>query len=188
MSEGEKKGYVVRDRRRFDVDGAPRVDEEAEASRAEPEPARRAPEPARASAANVRGGVPQPPPSAARGPASPTGGPQSGPQMGGPAAGPQGSRAETAARRAAGEGVDFSSLVLSLATNAMISLQGGAGDERIPGGRPNLGAAAQHIEILLMLEEKTRGNLTPDEHEMLQSVLYDLRMSYVEIARQLGVG
>jgi hypothetical protein len=185
MSEDEKKGYVVRDRRRFDVDGAPRAEQEGEAARAAPEPARAAPEPARASASNVRGATPQPPPTTTRGPGAPS---MDKPQAGGPAPSPKGSRAESAARRGAGEGVDFSSLVLSLATNAMISLQGGAGDERIPGGRPNLGAAAQHIEILLMLEEKTRGNLTPDEHEMLQSVLYDLRMSYVEIARQLGVG
>lgn len=91
---------------------------------------------------------------------------------------PEGSRAV----RGAAEAVDFSSLVLSVATNAMIALGATGPEDRIP-GRPNLAAAAQNIEILIMLEEKTRGNLTPEEAELMQSVLYDLKMQYVTVAQ-----
>jgi hypothetical protein len=40
--------------------------------------------------------------------------------------------------------------------------------------------AKQTIDILSMLEEKTTGNLSPDEKGMLQNVLYDLRIMYVK--------
>jgi hypothetical protein len=46
----------------------------------------------------------------------------------------------------------------------------------------NLGAAKQTIDILGMLEEKTRGNLTDQERDMLRHILYDLRMIYVREA------
>jgi hypothetical protein len=45
---------------------------------------------------------------------------------------------------------------------------------------PNLGAAAQMIEILGLIEEKTRGNLTAEERQLLDQILYELRMRYVE--------
>ena len=44
----------------------------------------------------------------------------------------------------------------------------------------NLPLAKQTIDILGMLEEKTRGNLTKDEETMLKNILYDLRMIYVK--------
>ena len=46
----------------------------------------------------------------------------------------------------------------------------------------NLTAAKQTIDILGMLEEKTRGNLTDQERDMLRHILYDLRMIYVREA------
>lgn len=82
--------------------------------------------------------------------------------------------------------VDFTSFVLSLATNAIMSLEGDAQDGRVPGAKINLSVAAQHIDILAMLEIKTRGNLTDEEKAMLQSVLYDLRMHYLEAAQRAG--
>ncbi len=45
---------------------------------------------------------------------------------------------------------------------------------------PNLEGAAQMIEILTLLEEKTRGNLTAEERQLLEQVLYELRMRFVE--------
>ena len=45
----------------------------------------------------------------------------------------------------------------------------------------NLPAARQTIELLEMLGEKTRGNLEEEERKLLESLLYDLRMRYVEV-------
>ena len=45
---------------------------------------------------------------------------------------------------------------------------------------PDLDAAAQLIELLAMLEEKTRGNLTAEERQLLDQVLFELRMRFVE--------
>ena len=40
------------------------------------------------------------------------------------------------------------------------------------------------IDILALLEEKTRGNLTPDEQQLLETVLYELRLRFVEAQGQ----
>ena len=76
----------------------------------------------------------------------------------------------------------FTGFVLSLASTAAIHF----GDLPDPeSGQPaevNLGGAAQMIEILALLEQKTRGNLTAEEREVLSQVLYELRMRYVEAA------
>ena len=76
-------------------------------------------------------------------------------------------------------GIDFSTLVLSLATSAMVHMglvpetEGGPVDKNLP-------LAHQTIDTLEMLQEKTRGNLTDEETKLLQSVLYELRMGYVK--------
>ncbi len=44
----------------------------------------------------------------------------------------------------------------------------------------NLDGAAQMIEILALLEQKTRGNLTAEERQVLEQVLYELRLRFVE--------
>ena len=41
--------------------------------------------------------------------------------------------------------------------------------------------ARQTIDIIGLLQEKTKGNLTPKEESMLQNVLYELRMAYLEV-------
>jgi len=83
--------------------------------------------------------------------------------------------------------IDFSAFVFSLARTALIHL----GIENHPetGGRnTNLEAARETIDVLGMLEEKTRGNLTPEEAELISKMLYTLRMSYVEVAGAHGSG
>jgi len=75
--------------------------------------------------------------------------------------------------------VTFSTLIVSL--NAAVLSNLGVIDE--PGSNKrikNLQLAKHTIDILAMLEEKTRGNLTQDEATMLKSILYDLRMIYVK--------
>jgi hypothetical protein len=81
--------------------------------------------------------------------------------------------------------IDFYTFLFSLGSSAAIHL----GDAPHPeSGAPaeNLLLAKQTIDILGMLEEKTRGNLTPDEAKLLDSLLYDLRLRYVQKAQQQG--
>jgi hypothetical protein len=75
--------------------------------------------------------------------------------------------------------LDFSTFVLSLGSSCMVNLGRveGPDGERQP---PNLPAAKQMIDILGLLEEKTRGNLDESEHKLLSSLLYDLRVQYVD--------
>ena len=74
----------------------------------------------------------------------------------------------------------FTAFVLSLASTAAIHF----GDlaDPVTGERtePNLEGATQMIEILSLLEQKTRGNLTAEEREVLGQVLYELRMRFVQ--------
>jgi len=75
--------------------------------------------------------------------------------------------------------VDFSTFIVSLASNVMVHLGVDAEDEV---ANPNLELAQQTIDILALLEEKTRGNLTEDEDKLLKGVLYQVRMAYVSKA------
>ena len=74
----------------------------------------------------------------------------------------------------------FTAFVLSLASTAAIHF--GDLPDPISGeaSEPNLDAAAQMIEILGLLDVKTRGNLTAEEWQLLEQVLYELRMRFVE--------
>jgi hypothetical protein len=78
------------------------------------------------------------------------------------------------------QGLSFTAFVLSLATTAAVHF----GDIPDPatGARaePNLDGAAQMIEILALLDEKTRGNLTAEERQILEGVLFELRMRFVQ--------
>ena len=78
------------------------------------------------------------------------------------------------------QSLTFSAFVLSLASSAAIHF--GDLQDPLSGAKaePNLEGAAQMIEILSLLEQKTRGNLTADEQELLEQVLYELRMRFVE--------
>ncbi len=75
--------------------------------------------------------------------------------------------------------VSFSGFVLSLVTTAAVHF--GDYPDPVSGktNEPNLEGASQMIEILSMLEQKTRGNLTAQERSLLEQVLYELRMRYV---------
>jgi hypothetical protein len=76
--------------------------------------------------------------------------------------------------------LSFTAFVLSLASTAAIhfgDLPDPATGER---AEPNLDGAAQMIEILTLLDQKTRGNLTAEERQVLEQVLYELRLRYVE--------
>lgn len=69
--------------------------------------------------------------------------------------------------------------VMSLGSSAMVNL----GKVPAPGASEttkDLAAAKQIIDILGVLEEKTRGNLDESEEKLLKSLLYDLRVSFVD--------
>ena len=75
--------------------------------------------------------------------------------------------------------LSFTAFVVSLASSAAIHF--GDLPDPMTGQRAevNLEGAAQMIEILALLEEKTRGNLTIEERQVLEQVLYELRLRFV---------
>jgi hypothetical protein len=78
--------------------------------------------------------------------------------------------------------VDFSTHILSLASSALISL----GQMPAPGGdsiEVDLETAKHLIDVIGMLEQKTKGNLDDGEQKLLQSLLYDLRVAYVDASK-----
>jgi len=77
---------------------------------------------------------------------------------------------------------EFAALVSMLATQAYLALGvlGVEGEER---RQPDLPAAQFNIDLLAMLEEKTRGNLTAEETKLLSGTLHQLRMVFVEMSR-----
>jgi hypothetical protein len=75
--------------------------------------------------------------------------------------------------------IDFPTFVLSLNSSALVQL--GLIDDPDSGQKAkNLPLAKQTIDMLAMLEEKTKGNLTDDEEKILTNILYELRMLYVK--------
>jgi len=78
--------------------------------------------------------------------------------------------------------VDFGTLVLSLGSSAIMHLGEMAGPES---GKveKDLGMAKHTIDLLSMLQAKTKGNLTAQEDKLLESLLYDLRIRYVEASK-----
>ncbi|MFL5363369.1 MAG: DUF1844 domain-containing protein [Myxococcales bacterium] len=76
-------------------------------------------------------------------------------------------------------GLDFNAFVLSLGSSALIHLGEAPDPESGKTQEPDLALAQGSIDLLALLEEKTKGNLTPDESRFLQTMLYDLRMRFV---------
>ena len=81
--------------------------------------------------------------------------------------------------------IDFSTFILSLGSSALIFL----GDIKDPihgakGG--NIPQAREMIDLLDMLEKKTKGNLNKEEESLIAGLLFDLRMKYVEKTSKSG--
>jgi len=165
MSE-EKKPFTVTDRRHFTREGEVRDDA----------PAVSAPEPLPVAPA-------APPP----GPPLVTSEPR-------PTPDPSHARAEASYRQASGlggpaddeaAGLDFVGLLLSLGTQASMMLGVGGQPGDLP-GPPDLGGARSILSLLEILRDKTEGRRTPEEDEVLDGLLYELRMQYVALARKGG--
>jgi len=85
---------------------------------------------------------------------------------------------ETRARSAM-PALDFSTFILSLGSSCAVHLGNVPGpDGEI--GEPNIPAAKQVLDILGILEDKTRGNLDESEAKLLGTLLYDLRVKFVD--------
>lgn len=176
MSE-EQTSYKVTDRRLFNPDGSPREvpeDERPEvkpelptaspvaaSSAVEPPAAPTATSPQAASGVSTQQQPLEPERSAE--PASP--GPDSGAEVDLPGA---------------DDPASFASFMMSIASNAASSL--GMMEHPVTGKREvDLELGKHWIDVLGMLEKKTRGNLLPQEEEILEGLLSDLRMQYVSL-------
>ena len=77
-------------------------------------------------------------------------------------------------------GVSFTAFMLSLATTAAVHFGDIADPSTGQRLEPNLTGAGQMIEIIAMLQEKTEGNLSEPEAKLLEDLLYELRMRFVD--------
>jgi hypothetical protein len=74
----------------------------------------------------------------------------------------------------------FTGFILSLASSAAVQFGDLADPSTGRPGRPNLEAAARIIEVIAMLQEKTHGNLIPEEAKLVDDLLYELRIRFVQ--------
>lgn len=81
--------------------------------------------------------------------------------------------------------IDFTTFILSLSSSAAFHL-GLAPHPESDKCCENLPMAKQTIDILALLQNKTRGNLSGEEERMLSEVIYNLRMAYVNAASRCG--
>lgn len=165
--EEEDKGFKVTDRRKFTAEGKLRP--EAQGEPAAPPPAARAAEAAPAAPTEKVRNTPPPAPAA----------PQPEPRIARPASGEAAPRQEAPKTEE-----EFLSLIGWLATNAVMQL-GEVADPATGKRVENLDGAREFIDILTMLQRKTRGNLTAEESKTLEQLLYDLRMRFMAKANVL---
>jgi hypothetical protein len=161
-SEESESPFRVIDRRRFAADGTER-DPDAQSS--EPAPAPKAPAASGPETGARAGAAP---------PAAPPEEPE--PELGMPYGEPYGDEHSIPIEPT------FSTLVMSLSTQALMCL----GEIPEVVGQPprrDLPAAKSVIDLLGVLQEKTRGNLDAGEAALFERILYDLRMRFVELSK-----
>jgi len=181
----QSKPFVVTDRRKFTMEGELRPD-------ADPSPEREERESAPAQPATPAAEQPQPPA------ASP--GTASEPQLPPPPTAEENDQARRAyemtadrldtAIRSANPGMDhppamsFEQLVQSIYMTAMMQLGAATHEGQQP--QVDILGARQSVDMLGVLAEKTKGNLTPEEDRLLDSALFELRMAFLEITQALA--
>ncbi len=77
-------------------------------------------------------------------------------------------------------GISFAGFVISLATTAAVHFGDMADPNTGERQEPDLVAAHQMIDLISLLQAKTKGNLTDDEAKLVDDLLYELRMRYVQ--------
>lgn len=79
--------------------------------------------------------------------------------------------------------IDFPTFVLSLASAAMMGL--GLAPRPDSGKQVvDLDLARQNIDLLEMIQQKTKNNLTADEEKLLERVLFEIRTKYLEVSKK----
>jgi hypothetical protein len=166
MSE-DKKPFTVSDRRHFTSEGEVRKSDADESPAAHPAP-------------ETDTTAPPPSPPAAASPRPPGPGPAPVPTPAGTeaAGGPAGPFEEAGGGRYP---ADLLGLLISLGAQASMLMMGGP-----EGEPPDLEAAHSLIELLADLKEKTEGRRTPQEDQLIQGLLYELRMAYVQATKAGG--
>jgi hypothetical protein len=180
----QTRPFVVTDRRKFTMDGELRPDADPSPEREErasisPPPAAAAPEPQTAAAPPEAPSEPElpPPPTAEENDQA-----RRAYEM-------TADRLDTAIR-SANPGVDhppamsFEQLVQSIYMTAMMQLGAATHEGQQP--QVDILGARQSIDMLGVLAEKTKGNLTPEETRLLDSALFELRMAFLEITQALA--
>ena len=76
--------------------------------------------------------------------------------------------------------ISFGSFIISLASTAALHFGDIPDPQTGERHEPDLVAAHQMIDLISLLQEKTKGNLTPDETKLVDDLLYELRMRYVQ--------
>ena len=79
------------------------------------------------------------------------------------------------------EAITFVGFIVSLVHTSYMHM-GDVPDPLSGKAEPDLPSAQQIIDILALLEEKTRGNLTAEERQILEQALYELRLRFVEVS------
>ena len=173
MSE-EQPSYKVTDRRLFNPDGSPR--EVPPEEQPEPKPTTaEVPAPVEVSQPAATGSTDTPSPIVAA---------EAPPERTSPAERDDGAGlpSEEAELPGADDPASFASFMMSIASNAASSL--GMMEHPVTGKREvDLELGKHWIDVLGMLQQKTRGNLLPQEQQILEGLLADLRMQYVSLTR-----
>ncbi len=175
--------FKVVDRRKFTSEGDVRPESD---TLAEDEPAAAAPEPPAPQPSTAPPRPDSPAESAAPGPGrAPQSSPETTPpqeeKTEEPAA--ESSSAETADSLSGG--IQFEQLIMSLVTTAMLQLGLAARPGEVPAS-PDLPSAKETIDLIGILQQKTKGNLTLREDEILSGSLHELRMAFVELTKHSG--
>ena len=168
MAEEEEKerGFKVADRRRFSAEGEAKPESEDQPA---PEPAKPIDQPAEAQHSQAEHHA--------------HGGPSAGAQAEATAAYQKAASSQPGAQDLGPQDLTFASFVVGLSTEAL-ALMGEMPHPATGERLQDLVGAQQLIDIIGILQDKTRGNLSHDEDTLLDAILFDLRMKYVEKARQ----
>jgi hypothetical protein len=180
--------FVITDRRKFNAEGESRPDADPSPER-EPRPETVAPEPIAAAPTPVEAAPHEQPAEEATEPELPP--PPTTEQMEQSRAAFEATadRLDTAVR-AANPGMEhppamsFEGLIQSVYMQAIMQLGGGTPEGQQP--QVDILGARQSIDLLGVLDEKTKGNLTPAEQNMLSSALFELRLAFLEITQALA--
>jgi len=78
--------------------------------------------------------------------------------------------------------IDLTTFILSISSAAFMGL--GLGPTETGGSKIDLDLARQNIDLLELMHEKTRGNRTPEEDRLLEQLLFETRLRYVEAKKR----